>query len=169
MTPHTVFLCLQAGCENGINKKSNVTGTTCGVLMLNRHGHRDVRLTRFSSCSLLRCGLSAAPAAFAERPGRGALSNHQGPAGGAAAGRRSAGGVPGPDTPHPQGPAGCLCPTQRNIKHTHSGRERSLVLISSSCIIQVLYSFLFCRIKNKCRAYGKPSPLMFLSLFLDRA
>lgn len=130
---YTMLACPQAGCENGISKKSNVTGkTVCSFqsdhqqLCRAMWSRQTPVLTTFSFCSLFRCGVSAAPAAVAERPGSGAFTSHQGPAGGAPAGRRSAGGVLGPDTPHPQSPASCLCSIQRNIAHTHSGQENKV-------------------------------------------
>lgn len=70
----------------------------------------------------LCCGLRpAAAAASAPRAGGGAVGRHQGTAGGAAAGGRPAGGVAGPDAPHPPSPAGGVQPVHRDAAHTHPG------------------------------------------------
>lgn len=136
-------LCPQAASENGLGKKSNATGKIDRVLISTPSPRRwqTPVLTRFSSRSLLRCGVPAAPAAFAKGPGRRAFTSHQGSAGGAAAGRRSTGGVPGPDAPHPPSPAGRLCSTHRNIAHTHSGQQKKVYTKKHARI----KSFLICR------------------------
>lgn len=90
------------------------------VILLRFAGHRPDLMLYSPS---IRCGVSVAPAACTQRQSGAALCSHQGEVGGAAAGRRSSGGFPGPDKHHPQGPAGCLRSPQRHSAHAHSGQE----------------------------------------------
>lgn len=76
----------------------------------------------FALSTLYRCGVSATVATDAAGGGSAAVSSHYEPLKRAAAGRRPSGGVPGPDTHHPQSPASCLSATLRDTPHTHSGQ-----------------------------------------------
>lgn len=120
---NTLSVFLQAACENGVRKKSNVTGEIVFIFSLGLQSSKALFPDQcFLSTHALRCGVFAAPAAFAKRSSGGTLPSHQGPPGGAAAGRRSTGGLTGPDTDHPQSPSSCFCSTSRNTAHTYSGQ-----------------------------------------------
>lgn len=98
--------------------------------------------------------MSAVPAALAERAGCGALSSHQDSPGGAPAGGRSAGGVLGPDIPHPQSLTGSFCSTQRDAAHSDPGQEHKTD--TRTCTLRHL---------NDQWGVARPKPYWFKLLF----